>query len=174
MVWENVEQIQGGRTHTRSCRPLRLITVSDHYIPPTAAQHYITLHYARYSLTITSHLPPPNVTLHYITYSLTITYHLRPTLHYITPDIHWPLQPTHYIIHWKTSPLPLPSQFYILSYMLDSHGKEIPAAAAAAVSASTAAASAAVSNECKELERTVRAPQVLIVLWCFEQKGGWG
>ena len=46
--------------------------------------------------------------------------------------------------------------------MLDSHGKEIPAAAA--VSASTAAASAAVSNECKELERTVRAPQVLIVL----------
>ena len=80
MVWENVEQIQGGRTHTRSCRPLRLITVSDHYIPPTAAQRYITLH----NIFIDHYIPPPpNITLHYARYSLTITTH---TLHYTLED----------------------------------------------------------------------------------------
>ena len=95
-----------GRTHTGSCRPLSLITVSDHYIPPRLC--YTTLHC---------------VTLYYI-----VLHHIE--LHYILP---WPLYITlcetfidhsspHYRLHvWSEHRVPAKSpvcsKIYAQAYM---------------------------------------------------------
>ena len=83
---KNEEQSRALRTHTGSCRPLKLITVTDHYI------HYIP--------------PPPHFTLQRVTYSRYIHYIPPRTLHYSTSHIHRPLRAAynlHYIIHSSTA-----------------------------------------------------------------------
>ena len=83
---KNEEQSRALRTHTGSCRPLKLITVTDHYI------HYIP--------------PPAHFTLQRVTYSRYIHYIPPRTLHYSPSHIHRPLRAAynlHYIIHSSTA-----------------------------------------------------------------------